>query len=145
MLLSVTLGRDDLELEPLVITNGPGPLRITQDATMWPTFTMRLTHAPQSEGVGGDQLEAKVPNQGTFALGISAHGDDVADVEAAKDELTAATTQFSYPVTLALNGVEIGTWNADPVFPNWGSLDFGDVAANICKGTVTIPINPAVG
>ena len=143
MVLSVTLSRTSLELDPLVITNGPGDLRLTERDITWPKFTMRRTYAPTSESVAGEQLEGKVPNQGSIPLGISAHGDTTAEVETAKAALTAATTQFAYTLTLVVDGVTIGTWNADPEFPDWGSLDSGDVAAHICKGTITIPINPA--
>lgn len=144
-MLSVTFDRASLGLEPLVITNAPGPLRLTQRDTTWPQFTMRRTYNPQSESVGGEQLEAMVPNQGTITLGVTAHGDDTAEVEAAKAELTAAATQFSYVLTLAVNGVTIGAYNADPEFPDWGALDFGDVDANICAGRITILINPTGG
>jgi hypothetical protein len=144
-LLSVTLSRTGLGLEPLVVTNQPGTLRLAERDCTWPVFTMRRTYAPSSESVGGEQLEAKVPNQGTIGLGVSAHGDDTAEVEAAKAEWTAATTQFSYVLTLAVDGVTIGAYNADPEYPNWGALDSGDVAAGICKSTITIPINPPAG
>lgn len=142
MLLQVTLDRTSLDLDPLVITNEPGSLRLTESDITWPTFAMRRTYVPDSDDLAGAQLKSKVADQGTFAVGISAHGDTTAEVEAAKTELETATCQFSYTLTLEVDGVEVGTYWAHPEFPNWGALDSGDVAAHICKGTITIPINP---
>lgn len=144
-LLSATFDRTDLGLDPLVVTNQPGALVLDEENCTWPVFTMRRTYSPSSETVGGEQMEAKTPNQGQITLGILADGDTTADVEAAKAELTAATTQFRYTFTLAVDDVTIGAYNADPEFPNWGALDSGDVAAHICKGTITIPLNPPAG
>lgn len=141
---SVTLDRTSLGLEPLVIANDSSAgLHLTEEDCTWPAFTMRRTYAPPSESVGGEQLEAKVPNQGTIGLGIEAKGSTTTAMKTSMDELTAATTQFSYELTLTVDGVAFGTWNADPEFPNWGALDSGDVKAHITKATITIPINPA--
>ncbi len=141
----VTIGRDSLSLPDLVIDGNPstGDFHLTEEDCTWPAFTMRRTYAPSSENVGGEQLLAMVPNQGTLGLGIEAHGGSQAATATAKLELTAALTQFSYTLTLEVAGVAIGTYNADPEFPQWGELDSGNVRAAIDKATITIPINPA--
>lgn len=140
----VTIGRESLELPDLVIDGNPstGDFHLTEEDCTWPAFTMRRTYAPQSEAVGGEQLLAMVPNQGTIGLGIEAHGGDAAGTALAKLELEAALTQFSYPLTLEVAGVTIGTYLADPEFPQWGALDSGNVRAAIDTATITIPINP---
>ena len=144
-MLSWTFSRDG---DDLVIDSDPNietGLHLTERDCTWPKFTMRRTNGPASETVGGEQLVAAVPNEGTVGIGVCAHGADTAAVEAAKAEFTAAVTQFSYVLTGVVNGVTIGAWNAKPEFPDWGALDSGDVRAHINKGTITIPINPAAG
>ena len=144
-MLSWTFSRDG---DDLVIDSDPNieaGLHLTEKDCTWPAFTMRRTNAPASETVAGEQLIAAVANEGTLGLGVCAHGADTAAVEAAKAEFTAAATQFSYVLTLRVNGVTIGAYNAKPEFPNWGALDSGAVRAHINNGTITIPINPPAG
>ena len=143
-MLSVTFDRTSLGLEPLVITSDPeaGVFYLTEKDCGWPQFTMRRTYSPDSEVISGRRLLAATSEQGTLPLGIGVHGDQLSDVLAAMDELTDATTQFSYDLTLVVDGVTIGTYSAQPEYPNWGSLDSGFVRANRNEGTVTIPINP---
>lgn len=144
-MLSVTFDRTSLGLEPLVIDNDPeaGSYFLTERDCTWSSFTMRRTYAPDSEVVAGKQMLAATKEQGTVGLGVLIHGADMAAAKAAMDELTDATTQFSYTLTLVVNGVTIGAYKADPEAPNWGVLDSGDVKASMVKGTITIPINPA--
>jgi hypothetical protein len=147
-MLSVTFDRTSLGLEPLVITGDPGAgdLHLMENDCGWPTFTMRRTYAPTSENIGGEQLLSAVPAEGQFPLGVRAMGATFADVKAAMDELTAATTQFpSYVLTLVVDGVTIGAYNARPEFPNWAALRSGNVRAKLNEATITIPINPPAG
>lgn len=147
MSLSVTFDRTGLELDPLVLTGDPeaGALYLTEDNCSWPAFTMRRTYNPDSETVAGKQLVAVTGEQGTLQLGVAAWGDEFADVKAAMDELTQATTQFSYTLTLVVDGVTIGVYEAHAEHPNWGALDSGAVRAKRQEATITIPINPPAG
>lgn len=143
-MLSVTFDRDSLGLEPLVITSDPdtGDFWLAEDDITWPTFTMRRTYAPDANDVAGASLLHAVADQGSIGLKIGARTSTMAALKAAMDELTAATTQFEYVLTLVVDGVTIGAYNADPEFPQWGALDSGNVRAKINEAVITIPINP---
>ena len=143
-MLSVTFDRTSLGLEPLVITSDPGTgdFWLAEEDITWPTFAMRRTYAPDANDVAGASLLHAVPDQGTIGLKIGARTDTTAALKAAMDEFTAAVTQFSYVLTLQVDGVTFGAYNADPEFPQWGALDSGNVRAKLNEAQITIPINP---
>lgn len=143
-MLSVTFDRTSLGLDPLEITGDhtTGAFYLDEKDITWPAFLMRRTYAPDSDDVAGAQLQSAVADQGTIGLRITAHHSTTAELKAAMDELTEATTQFSYTLTLEVDGVTFGTYWADPEYPQWGALLSENVRAKRNEATITIPINP---
>lgn len=144
---SVTFGRTSLSLAPLVIDGNPhtGSFHLTEEDCGWPSFSMRRTYAPESDEVGGSTLLKAAPDLGNLPLRIVAHDANMTALRAAMLELEAATSQFTYDLTLVVGGVTIGTYEAHAEFPQWGALDSGNVRAAINEATIVIPLNPLAG
>lgn len=142
-MLSLTLTRTSLSLADLVIDSDPfsGSFHLPEDGIEWPRFDTRRTYAPPSEFVAGRVLLSAVPDVGAMTTTIYARGTDAATLKAAKAELEAAVSQFSYTLTLTENG-QSWTWTAQPELPSWGQVDTGMVRAFMAKATVVIPLNP---
>jgi hypothetical protein len=143
MIQSVTLDRASLSLAALVIDNDPfaGHFHLPEGGLSRPGFAVRRTYAPDSAWTAGRQLLAAVSDAGTLPLTIHAHGDTATELEAAIDELEAATSQFTYPIAVDIDGVS-RTWAADPELPQWGAVDSGLVGAHMAIATISIPLNP---
>lgn len=141
MSLEVTFSRDG---DDLVITdhpdNGDG-MWVTEDGITWPSFTMRRTYAPDSKDIGGRVLTAVVPDAGQTSLVVKLKGATPAALIALMDELEAATSQFTYTLTVAIDGVS-RSWAADSELPQWGNFDSGQWKARMTTATITIPLNP---
>jgi hypothetical protein len=142
--LSLTIDRASLSLSPLVITNDPyaGNFHIPEDGVEWPGFSMRRTYAPDSAYFPGRTLLAAVGDASTLPATIYTHAATSALLETARDVLEAALSQWSYEVTLSVDG-QARTWLADPELPQWGVVDSGMVRAFMARATVVIPLNPA--
>ena len=144
---SVTFDRTSLALAPLVIDGNPntGAFHVSEEDCGWPSFSMRRTYAPESDEVGGSQLLKTAIDLGTFPLRIVAHGANMTALRAAMVELEAATSQFKYDLTLVVDGVTIGTYQAHAELPQWGALDSGNIRAALNEATIVIPLNPLAG
>jgi hypothetical protein len=142
-MLSVTFDRASLSRADLVITDNPfaGGFHIPEDGVGDPQFAMRRTLADESSIVNGRILLASAVDLGTMLLRVYAHGDSSADVAARKEELAAATSQWSYDLTVTVDGVA-RTYAAQPELPNWGPIDSGMVKAHMAVCSIVIPINP---
>lgn len=140
-MIVVTIERADVA--DLVIDSNPyaGALHIPEDGVGEVGWTYRRTYAPDSAYVPGKMLLAAVRDAASLPLSIYAHGDDTADVEAAKALLEAATTQWAYVVTVSVDGVS-STYNAEPCIPTWGPVDTGMVRARLARCQLVIPVNP---
>lgn len=141
---SLTIARDALSLDDLVITNDPyaGNFHLPEDGLERPGFTMRRTYAPDSAYFPGRVLLAAVADASTMPVSIYAHADDSAGLATAMAELEAATSQFAYDLTLSIDG-QARTWLADPELPQWGAVDSGMVRAFMARASIVIPLNPA--
>jgi hypothetical protein len=139
--LSLTLDRTSLSLSDLVIA-GTAP-----SAGLWieladnPDFLFRYTYAPDSAYVPGKQLLAAVLDQATLPVTVHGQAASANDLSALRDELSAALAQFSYPVTLTLDGIST-TWSADCSTAAFGSIDSGQQQALIFSANLVIPVNP---
>lgn len=144
MTVSVTLDRTSLSLAPLVIT-GSAPAGdgffLTMGGLAEPAFDVRATYAPDSAYVAGSQLLAAVLTASTLPLGIGVKATTHAGLDTLKTELSNATWQFDYEVTLDVEGVTT-TWDAGPCWPVWGQLTSGLVTAVLALANVVIPVNP---
>ena len=141
MSLSVTIARDGADL---VIGDHPndGAFWIPEDGITWPSFPMRRTYIPDSEAQGGRSHRAAVPDEGQTSLRVYVHADTLVGLLAAMDELEAATSQFTYDLTVTVDGSMSRTWPAKSELPQWGEFRSGMVRAKMIVGTITIPLNP---
>lgn len=141
MSLSVTISRSG---DDLVIYDHPssGTYWINEDGITWPSFPMRRTYLPDSEVQGGKSMRAATLDEGQTSLTIYVHADTLANLLTAMEALEAATRQFSYTLTVTLDGSTSRSWTAKPESPAWGTLDSGEVKARMTHATITIPLNP---
>lgn len=143
-MISVTLDRTSLSLSPLVITSNPfgTSLHLPEDGVVWPNFDTRRTYAPDSPYESGRVLLAAVREAADLPLTVYAHGADAAATDAAKAELEAALAQWSYDLTLTVDGIA-HAYNAEIVLGvPWGPVDSGMVAAHMARTSFSIPLNP---
>lgn len=145
-MLTITIDRTGLALDPLIIGDSPDGsgvgLWIPAGGYVSPDFTARLTYAPDSAYVAGRALLAATLEAATLPLVIIVEGSSQADMAARKAELAAALFQFSYTVTVDLDG-NSETWSADPTYPQWGEISHAWASRFMGRAVVTIPINPA--
>lgn len=144
-MITLTLGRASLSLTPLIITSNPfgTALHLPEDGLVWPVFGTRYTRAPSSAyEAGNGELLAAVREATELPVNIYAHGADAAALDAAKAELEAAVAQWSYPLTLGVNGVDYA-YSAELVLDvPWGPIDTGMVRAHLAAASFSIPLNP---
>lgn len=142
-MISLTITRAELAEDDLVIDGNPfaGAFHIPEDGTEWPRFGMRREYAPPSAFVPGELLLSAVSGPAEWQFTVYAHGDDAAEIAAAMDELEAALTQFTFSVTLNVNGMT-RTYPADPDFPDWGEVDSGMARKFLARATVRLQVNP---
>lgn len=143
MILSLTIGRASLGLADLVITNDPaaGAFWLPEDGLEEPDQTWRLNYAPDSADIHGRELLSASRDHSSIPATIYTDATSSAELAANKAALSAALGQFTYPVTLDLDGAPL-TYDADPCGPRWGAVDSGMVRARIARCSVSIPIYP---
>jgi hypothetical protein len=143
--ISVVFDRAALSLADLTITGEHGgDLWLPGDGIEWPRFPRRKDRAPASRYLSGPgALLGRVADLGTFPLTVYAGGDTSAEVETNKAIIQAAVDQWSYELTLTVDGAA-QTYTAECVDDEiaWGDIDPGMVRARICRGTVAIPLYP---
>ena len=142
MNLSLTISRTSLSLADLVIGNDPTTgFWLPEDGLEEPDQTWRLTYMPDHPDVHGKQLLSAVMEHSAIPATIYTKAADVATLGAQKAALSEALGQFSYTVTLNLDGVTY-SYSADPCGPRWGAVDSGMVRARIARASVVIPVYP---
>lgn len=143
MSLSLTIGRGGLSLADLVIGDHPdtGPFWLPEEGLEEPDQAWRLNYMPDHPDVHGKQLLSAVLEHSAIPAVIYTRAADAATLAAQKAELATALGQFSYTVTLNLNGA-LYAYPADPCGPRWGAADSGMARANIAKASVVIPVYP---
>lgn len=144
-MLSVTISRSLLSLSDLTIDGNPneGSLFLAEEGNEEPTFAMRRNYAPESPFIPGRVLLAAVRDSGSMPLRVYAQGNSAVEVRTAMDELEDALEQFTYTLTLTVDGVS-RSWAADPEIPQWGELDSGLVTAYMRIATVAVPLQRRV-
>lgn len=143
-MISLTFDRTSLSLAPLVITDNPHgtTLHLPEDGLVWPAFGTRRTYAPDSPHEAGRVLLAAVADATEIPVTIYAHGDTTTALNAAKAELEAAVAQWSYGLTLTVDGAT-HIYRAEIVLDvPWGPIDSGMVRAHMARTSFSIPLNP---
>lgn len=143
MTTSVSFDRTALSLSPLVVGlySDSATYWLPADGLFRADFTMRRTYAPDGDVPGKLKLAA-VPDAGTLPLTVYVQAANSVDLETAMDDLTAATTQWAYDVTVTIDGVS-RTYQADPEYPVWGQAESAMVLQFLARASITIPVNPA--
>lgn len=137
--LIVTFGRAG---DDLVITNAPGlGFWLPEDGIGQIVRALRRTYAPDSAYIPGKVLLAAVEEASAVPLAIYAQASTAVGLQALRDELEAAATQWAYDLTLNINGVA-RTYNAEMEIPVWAAFDapMADVHLDRCQ--LVIPVNP---
>lgn len=145
-ILSLSLDRTSLSLSPLLIypNRAQGPFWISGaagDEVDEPDFVYRYNYAPDSAYVAGKVLLAAVLDQATLPAVVRVLGTSATDLATKKAELRAALGQFSYSITLSLNGVA-STFSADCSTPAWGAVQRWMQVGFTARAVLTIPVNP---
>lgn len=140
--MSLTIDRASLSLSDLVIGNDPTGADFWIDSTIYPQFSPRVTYAPDSAYVAGKKLLAATLDAAVLPAVIYAQAATSAALATLRAELEAAVSQFSYTVTLTVDGVA-QSWPADFTWPIWGDVDSGMVAAKLARASFSISVNPA--
>lgn len=142
-MIGLTLGRDALSLADLVIDGDPfaGDYHLPEDGLAWPDLSLRKIYTSES-ATAPRQLLGYVPEPGVIPAVVYVHGDTTSDVFAAMAVLEAALTQWSYDVTITLDGSS-RAYVGEPVLPTWGPIDAGMVRARMSRCTVQIPVRAA--
>lgn len=136
---SVSIDRTSLSLSPLVISNTPGGTVWLEDFQL-PAFAARKRYAPDSAHVPGSRLLTATLEAAELPLTINVRGASPAATATLQAEVEAALSQFSYDLTLTVDGVAT-VYEADFSWPRW-TVDSGMVQAHLAKASVTIQINP---
>lgn len=102
---------------------------------------LRKTYAPDSAYVPGKVLLAAVSEASAVPLTVYAGAASSAALQAYRAELEAAASQWSYDLTVTVDGVA-STYNAEISLPVWNALDSGMVAAHMARCQLVIPVNP---
>lgn len=140
---SLSIGRTSLSLSPLVLANDPsGAYVYPEEGLSEPMFAPRVTWAPDSRFIPGRLALGSVIDAGTIPLSVTVHGTSTADLQAKKIALMVALAQIAYSVTMTVDGVEVGAWDAMPGSVSWGFVDHAMAAALMARGEASIPVNP---
>lgn len=139
---SVYISRTGLSLPPLEIFDSCGEgesFWMTYNGLVRPDFDVRRVYAPNSSWVSGQKLLAAGSQASTLTLNLIINGISHADLSAKMDELEEAVFQFSYTVSMEIDG-QTKTWDADPTIPQWGVVEHLLQDLVKVRGTIQIPI-----
>ena len=142
MSVSLTISRTSLSLADLVIDqDSTQPFWLPEDGLEEPDNDWRINYMPDHPDVHGKEKLSAVLEHSAIPAVVYTKAADVATLAAQKAALAAALGQWSYTVTLNLNGATYA-YSADPCGPRWGAVDSGMVRAKIAKASVVIPVYP---
>lgn len=141
-MFSLTIGRAGLSLADLTIGNDPtSGFWLPEEGLEEPDQSWRLSYMPDHPDVHGKQLLSAVLEHSAIPAVIYTKAATSADLATNKATLATALGQFSYTVTLNLDGATYA-YSADPCGPRWGAVDSGMVRAKIARASVVIPVYP---
>jgi hypothetical protein len=146
MIMTLTISRPDDDGGDLVISTQPAddddPYLLPDGALSVPAFAFRYAYAPDSDYLPGKQLLGAVLDQATLPVVVHVRAVSTAALLAAQAVLEAAVSQWSYLVTVTLDGAA-RSWDADPSWPDWGEIDPGLSEQHMSRASIVIPVNPA--
>lgn len=130
--------------DDLTVTNTPPAgdgLWLPEDGVAQIVRDLRRTYAPDSAYVPGKTLLAAVSEATSVTLTIYARADTSAALQALRESVEAAASQWSYALTITVDGVAT-VYNAEISLPAWSAFDSGMVRAHIDFCRLVIPVNP---
>lgn len=142
--VTVSIDRSSLPgaLSPLVIADDGATYQIGQDGLGRPARSWRTTNMPDSADVHGSEPIAAVLEQTSIPLEVIVKAASSAALNTAVEALFDALSQFTYKVTVTVDGVA-KTWSASPA-PIAPKAPTGpsQVAQFFEVFTVTVPVYP---
>lgn len=144
MIWTVTVTRTGLSLADLVITNNPvgATYWLPEEGLEEPDQEYRRTYMPDHPDIHGKELLSAVLEHTNLPLQVYATAATAADLRAAKVALMDAFGQFSYSVTVDVDGESWGMFSADPAGIRWGAVDSGMVRAHLARASLVVPVYP---
>jgi hypothetical protein len=147
MTASVTIDCSSISAPNVVISDDPtGTYVLLFEGLGRPAITWRLTSAPDSVNVHGTEYVAAVKEQTSLPLKVMVQAASSAALDTAVTALEDALSQFTYPTTVAVDGVS-KVWSCAPAAysPTSGLVDASMVAQHFDVYTITIPVYPIPG
>lgn len=140
---TVSIDRSALSLSPLVIADDGATYRLTERGLGRPGVTWRMGAMPDSADVHGTEYISAAKEQSSLPLEVAVTASTTSALSAAVVALEAAVSQFSYDVTVTVDGVG-RTWSCGPASyaSANGAFDAGMVAAHFDVLSITIPVYP---
>lgn len=139
-MISLSITRTALGLGPLV-ADTPGVAWVPEDGLGDPGYRYRLEYAPSADNINGSELYSAAIEMGELPVSIYLMGSSSADLATTKATWVAAFGQWSYQMTVTVDGVAT-TYLCDPVYPRWGGFDSGMVRARLARAEVSVPVQP---
>jgi hypothetical protein len=140
--LTLTLGRDSLDLPALVITGAPpaGGAGFRVDTLTRPARVWERERAASQWVHGAVQTRATL-EVASFGLTVHAQAASAAALDALRDELDDALSQWTFPLTVNESGVS-KVYDCDCADVSWQDYDSGMADAHLSTATVTVPCYP---
>lgn len=119
------------------------PFFLDQDGLGEPGMSWRFGEMPNSQDIHGREIVSAALEVSSLPLRIWVTGDTSAEIQANRNTLQAALSQFAYETTVTVDDVGL-VWACDPA--NWAVV--GDlrrhehVGALLLPLAVTIPVQP---
>lgn len=143
-MLTITLGRASLGLEPLIITGS----RETTTSGMWipegglqlQAYDMRRTYAPTSAYVRR-KLLAAILDGADLSLTVRMQGSATDSLSVRRTTLEQAVSQFLYPITVDIDGNAL-VGEAECSWPALLTPTPSDRLLNRGRCQLLIPVNP---
>jgi hypothetical protein len=140
--ITVSIDRTSLSLSALAATNDGATYQIAQDGLGDPGITWRKSTMPDSDDIHGSEYVAAAKEQTSIPLEVIVKAASSSALKTARDALFAALSQFTYTVTVTVDGVS-DVWTAGPA--DWArstAVQPGQVAQFFTVLTITIPVYP---
>lgn len=141
---SVSIDRTSLSLSPLVIdTDGFGTYYVDSAGLGRVGRTVRETVATSSPFVHGILVTGSVYDDAALPLVVRVQASTTSALDTAVTALETALAQFSYSVTVVMDGVT-KVWTARPatIQSTDALIDFARVTNHIEDLTISIPVYP---
>lgn len=112
--LTISISRTSLGLSPLVLSGSDDGTTLGVMSYQPPPLQARVEYADDVPGVHGSEAVGWSWQQSVLGFDFVADVATEAEAQAAKAELVAAVSQFSFTVTTQVSGAPAEGWSANP-------------------------------